>query len=358
MRKSRIKLFVGFAAAFLLLGVFTWQVGWAEIQQIVSRSQMGLLVGGMLVAFGGIMLMGVSWWVMVKPVAGIGFLDGLKVFFSTNFANSITPFGQLGGEPFIAYILSRDADIPLGESFGAVLAADIVNTVPFFSMTILGMILYTTLHPVNRFAANVMIVLLVLAALTFGALVFVWKDARPIVKVFGIMGRFGNWFTTVTGLEKYGALGRVNRENLREKGRTLHQIFHTLLRDWKRVLVALTITHLANLLGAVGLYLILLSLGVTPPLTGLLFVLPASLIASYLPLPGGLGGIEIAMVLLLVSVLGIPSATATAGALLFRIPTYWSIILIGGTLSSMMSVDFIAGGRPMNASAETASPAR
>ncbi|MDY6769730.1 MAG: lysylphosphatidylglycerol synthase domain-containing protein, partial [Candidatus Nanohaloarchaea archaeon] len=107
-----------------------------------------------------------------------------------------------------------------------------------------------------------------------------------------------------------------------------------------RVAAALAVSHLAGFLWVGGMYLLLLSLGFTAPKSALLIALPASMIAGYLPLPGGLGGIEVAMAGLLHAVAGAATPVASAAALLYRIFTYWAgMMLLGGVAASRMSID-------------------
>ena len=69
------------------------------------------------------------------------------------------------------------------------------------------------------------------------------------------------------------------------------------------------------------------------------FVVPVATVASILPLPGGEGGVETALVLLLVPVTGIPVAVATSASIVYRLGTYWVGTFMGGSAALYLERD-------------------
>ncbi len=339
MRRNAVKAILGFTFAMLIIAAFTWVVGWADILNAIAMADTPLLGTGLLVSFGGLLLLGVTWWVVIRTVAGYTLRDGMRVFFATQFANAVTPLGQLGGEPFIAYILSRDSDIPIEEGFGAVLAADVINAVQFFSLSFLGIVIFLVYFPLDPLVATVLKLILGLVVIVAAAFILLWTRKRLTLHLLGRVGKRLRWVFDHLGIDRNGA---STRRYLMEKGENFYAILEQVLQQERTVAVALVSSHVAGLAWVAGLYLILLSLGVDAPLSALLFVLPASMLAGYLPLPGGLGGIEVALTALLTGVAGVPLAAASAAALLFRVATYWTSLVIGGYEISRFSVDVFA----------------
>mgnify|MGYP000353097465 CR=1 FL=1 len=68
----------------------------------------------------------------------------------------------------------------------------------------------------------------------------------------------------------------------------------------------------------------------------MLVVLPVASIAGVFPLPGGLGGVETAFILLLVSTTGVATTTATAAVVIYRGVTYWLPMLAGGGVVAVL----------------------
>ncbi len=332
----------GFLLATGIIGVFLWQVGIQEVAATLARSTLHLTAAAFVIAAVGFGMTGVSWWLVVKDVTRVTFREGIELFYAVQFANGITPLGQLGGEPFIAYILSRETGTPLDETFGAVLAADILNMAPFFTYSLVGGLIFLVVSPITPLMRTVLTAALLLGVTVIVLLTLFWRYQREGV---AIVGRCGAWLEQVIarlGLDSRPVLGRINRGYCREKAENFYGILRTVLRQRRRVLQALAVNHASLLLSVVGLYVFLLSLGVNTPLSALSFILPLALLASFLPLPGGLGGIEVALALLLINITGVPASVASGAALLFRLATYWLTLLVGGYLLSQFSISIFA----------------
>lgn len=345
MSRKTLKTVLGFSVAFAILGVFTWAVGWEEIINTTSRASLPLLgLGGALI-FGGVLGLGVTWWYVIREVTGYSVHDGVRVFLAAQFANGITPLGQLGGEPFIAYVVSRDSGVPYEKSFGAVLAADILNTVQFFTFSLFGILLFLYYYPLDPLVAKILRIILVLIVLAIGVFVLFWKRKGSALQAIGWAGGRVGHLMERAGKRTDGSWDAY----FVQKGENFYGVLENLLQKKRTVGVALVLSHASGLLWAVGLYVTILSLGVDAPLSALLFILPISLLTSYLPLPGGLGGIEIMLTLLLAAVTAVPAPTASAAALLFRVFSYWLVLLVGGVIVSRLSVDIIGGEEPASA---------
>lgn len=343
MHRNALKAGIGFTFAIGIIAAFTWVVGWQDIAAAASRASLRYLALGSLVAFAGTVALGVAWWTVVRTVTGYGLVDGLRVFYITMFANSVTPLGQAGGEPFMAYLVSRDSGIPIEESFGAVLAADLLNTVHFFTLSFVGILIFVVFFPLHPLMSLVLKILLGGVVVILAGLLVLARRRDLFLKLLGGIGGRLRWLLDRAGQDGDGVLGRIGRDYLREKGRNFYGVVGQVLGRRRVMAKALLISHVAGLLGVAGLYLILFSLGVDHPFSVILFVLPAAFLAGYLPLPGGLGGIEVAMILLLTTIPpGMSDAVASAAALFFRLQTYWLVLFIGGVFTARLSVDMFA----------------
>lgn len=340
MRKTVLKTVAGFAVALGIIGLFTWQVGWGNILRDLSRLHPAYATAGFITAFAGMLLLGITWWVAVRGVAGIGLLHGIRVFFITYFANGLTPLGQFGGEPFIAYILSKDADIPVEEALGAVIVADILNTVPFFTMSLLGILVFLTVAPMSEFIA---LILKLIIALTVGTVAVIGGIALNRDRAIAGLHRVGELLGRMASRLRIALLDGVSGDELAEKGRAFFAIIDDLLQQKRMLATALVTSHFSAIAGPVAVYLFLRALGVPDPVfAALLFIVPASMLAGFLPLPGGLGGIEAAMAALLTTIIAIPASAASASVLLWRFVTYWLGLVIGGYFASHFSVNVLA----------------
>lgn len=100
---------------------------------------------------------------------------------------------------------------------------------------------------------------------------------------------------------------------------------------------ALTLLGWVALAGSLSLSA--LALGHHAPLAVSLFVVPVVGYSNLLPLPGGLGGYEAALVGLLVWLAGMDPVGAVAVTVVFRLVSYWFVIAVGVVLALFLSVD-------------------
>lgn len=77
----------------------------------------------------------------------------------------------------------------------------------------------------------------------------------------------------------------------------------------------------------------------------LLFV-PTSDLVDLLPLPGGLGGVEMFMATLIAAPIGTGLALAAGVVLLYRLHSYWFLILVGAVASVYAAGDVLEGADP------------
>src|SRR6056297_1732681 len=101
-------ILLGFLAALAVLGALLWFVGVDDI--LTALSLLDPATFAVVVALGVVWL--ASWGLALRRVldsigveAGAG--ESFLLYSAAAFANNITPFGQAGGEPFSALLISR-----------------------------------------------------------------------------------------------------------------------------------------------------------------------------------------------------------------------------------------------------------
>ena len=105
-RGRLLKTLLGFTVAVALVGLLVVGVGW---ERTLSRLRTAR-PGWVLLACLSSMLCLAAWtktWQAVLSAAGVSvpYRKLVVTFFAATFANYVTPMGQAGGEPFIAYVL-------------------------------------------------------------------------------------------------------------------------------------------------------------------------------------------------------------------------------------------------------------
>jgi len=100
----------------------------------------------------------------------------------------------------------------------------------------------------------------------------------------------------------------------------------------------LATSALGWLIQAAILWLSLSAVDVRATLVVPVVVVTVVAVTDLAPFPGGLGTVDAALVVLLVATTGIPAATATAAALLFRTGILLLPIVLGGVVVAAMHV--------------------
>lgn len=318
---------VGFAVALAIIGVLLWAVGVEDVAQAFALVQPQSLLYVTSVA----LLWLLAWALGLRAV--LGSLDihvsvpGVYVIqAAVQFANSVTPFGQAGGEPISALLISRSVDAEYETGLAAIASADAINFLPSIGFALIGLAYYAVAFTLGPRLLRAAAVIVVLAVGLVGAAYAAWRyhDRLEDATV--------RFLTPV--LRAVGRILPYRRAPTHEDVRTHVEGFY---RDVKRVAEQPGRLALALLYSTLGwfclvcsLWLSLYSLGHAVPFAALLVVIPLGAVASIAPLPGGLGGIEAVLVLLLVPTTGVSAGVAGAAVLVHRTAVYWLPIVLGG----------------------------
>lgn len=251
---------------------------------------------------------------------GVGYFKSLSMFMAGFFMNSITPVGQFGGEPLMAYIVSRNTEAEYEEAFSTVLSADIINAVPPFTFVLGGSLYLLAFGSINQLVVQAVYMAL-LATVVGGALVYLlWFEAG---KIEGAIIRAAKYISNKLGR------GKGLAEKIEEKLRRVEESFRTIGESPRHLLELGVIAHLGFLLNIGCMYFILLSVGIDANIAPLYFVLALGSLGSFAPTPGGSGAFEAVMAGLLTVFVPITFASALVVAIIFRLTTFWPGLLIG-----------------------------
>ncbi|WP_255150932.1 lysylphosphatidylglycerol synthase transmembrane domain-containing protein [Halorarius halobius] len=323
---------VGFLVALVVLAGILVVVGVGEVVDALLRAEPSVLVAVVAVATVWLSAWGLSLRTVLRVLgARVAAPVSVGVFAAATFANNVTPFGQAGGEPVSALLISRAADTEYESSLAAIASVDSLNFVPSIALASLGIAYFSTQV---AFGSR-----LRFAALAVGALAL----AVPVAAVVGWRYRYRVERAAVSAVTPLiRAVGRVVPGRSPPgpsviRGR-VEGFFHAIERvtaDRKRLTLALGFSALGWLCLAASLWLSLFSLGQAVSFAVVLVVVPVGAIAGITPLPGGLGGVEAVLIALLVA-LGVPGGAATAAVVIHRTATYWLPTVVGGGVAGII----------------------
>jgi uncharacterized protein (TIRG00374 family) len=324
---------LGFVIAIVVLAVLFSLVGIGDIVDALSMAEPLVVAVLPLIALVWLVAWGLLLRVVVSVIDGqLSVVSSVLIYVAATFANNITPFGQAGGEPISAYFISNSTDVEYETGLAVIASVDAIHFVPSISLAAIGLASFaaTTTLTEELQAAAAAVLALVIIIPVLGTLIWRFQTrveecvARGVTPVVGIIARVvpnreppdrESIITRIDGF--FVAVGRVATDR-----RGLVFSFGLATIGW---------VALAGIL-----WTSIFALGNSVPFSVVLLIIPIGSMASITPLPGGLGGIEIVLTGLLVSITGLSAATAGAAVLLHRAAAYWLPTICGGVIASFL----------------------
>lgn len=250
----------------------------------------------------------------------VGRLESLQMFVAGAFTNSITPLGQVGGEPLMAYIISDSTGSDYESALATVLSTDIMTFTPIITFITGGIAYLMFFGAVTEMLKEALYATIVMA-LIGGPLVYImWFEAGKIESFL---------LELLERVSKLVGRGEQVVKKAEKSLNTMEDSFAKIGGSPAVILKAGVLAHLGLLSHVVCLYFALAAVGFDVRMIYLCIVLPLSGIANFSPTPGGSGAYEFTMTALLVALAPIGFAAALSVAILFRLMTYWPTLLIG-----------------------------
>lgn len=310
----------------LVLGAFVTLIGVGDfVEQVreISSSEFGL----MLVAVGaGVVSMGSCLYVIARSLdLGGGLVETIFLNTSVSLAHNLTPFGQVGGAPIGAVILSQRFDGNYEESLAALSMKDVISFVPAILVFVFGglyIVLFEQAIPDPLRPIMAAFALFVVAIVTAVLAVRRFPEymqallRRLVAGLNGIASRL----PLVPSLEPDEVNSRV--VNFSE---SIGQV----ASDRKTVVLSSALATSAFVAQGCLLWITLHAIGVDISIPLAIFTVQASLLASGLPLPGGSGGVEGAQVLILTTMVGAAADPVGTAVVLSRGLVFWTPIVLG-----------------------------
>lgn len=313
-------LWYAVSTAILIALVYTADFG--EFLDSMFRISPEYMFLSFISGFSVFAIFGYIWFRFFEKIGiDVNLRKSYQLFMAGNFMNSVTPLGQIGGEPFMAYLISKNTDADYEKAFSSVLSADMVNLIPVITYTIIAMI-YLLITGLNTPFTND-IISLVMVMIIFSTLVLymLWfKSDRIEEKAVKLID-----FT-----DRKTSLSSKHLNSIKERINTMKNAFMEVGENPRHLTETALIAHLYPITQFLALYLILLGLGIKPTVIGVCLTVIVSGLAHFSPTPGGAGAFEAAFSgLLMIFFPSIGLNNAVAAAVLFRLTSYWPGIPVG-----------------------------
>jgi uncharacterized protein (TIRG00374 family) len=325
---------VGFAGALLALAVLSWLVGVEDILTALALADPPVV----LVVVGVAVCWLTAWGLSLRTVLGVLGAPitaplAVLVFAGATFANNVTPFGQAGGEPVSALLVSRAADSEYETGLAAIASVDALNFVPSIALALVGLGYFATTITFGENLELVSVVVVAFALALVLAVYFGWNNRHRVERTA---------IDTLTPLaRRVGAtvprLSPPSREALAGRIEGFFTAVERVGTNPRGLVLALGFSAAGWVGLATSLWLSLFALGHAVPAAVVLVAIPAGAMAGVTPLPGGLGGVELVLGALVTATSSVPLATVTAAVLIHRGATYVLPTLVGGGTAAVLA---------------------
>ncbi|MEF8830590.1 MAG: flippase-like domain-containing protein, partial [Halobacteriales archaeon] len=268
-------------------------------------------------------------WQVVLAVVGVEtpYRRLVVTYYAATFANYVTPLGQAGGEPFIAYVLSRDTEASYQDSLASVVTADLLNLLPFFNFAAVGLGWLLLQAGLPEGAENLAWGLVAMALGTPGLVYVGWRHRGGVEAA--VLRLVGPVATRTDRLSVAGVRRRIDE---------FYAALERIADSPRMLLYALVFSYSGWVLFALPLLFGSYTLGSPIDPLVVLFIVPASTLAGLVPTPGGTGAVESALVVLLLALTPLAAGQAFALAVVYRVASYWFAILAGGLAALWVTV--------------------
>ena len=326
----------GFLAALLVLTALGAIVGVDGVVDGLAATDPRVAAAALGVAALWLVVWGLSLYVALRTLrVAVTPQRAVLVYASATFLNGLTPFAQVGGEALSAAVISRSTDATYETGLAAVTSVDLVNLVPSPLIALVGLVsLVAAGEPIPelRLAATTVLGVSMAAAV---AGILAWRFRTDVGRSVARVG--------VRAVAAANRLtGRVMPVDVARLTGRIESFLDGVGRVFghrRRLLVCLGLSTVGWGCLLAAFWLSVRAVGHPVPIDLVAVVLPVGMLAIAVPLPGGVGGIEAALVGLLVAVGEVPVAGATAGVVLYRGVTYWAPLLFGGAVTAALTVE-------------------
>ena len=278
----------------------------------------GVAIALQLITF---LLYNLRWQLLNKQAnIDIGFKKLLPITMVGLAINNITPSGRGGGEPVRAYILAKEHDHTIKETFATVVADRVLDTFPFIVLTVITVLSLSFQPNIPRWMIVIMIIAAVAIVAILAILIYMCINLNFGSKIERLILKIVKRFKKDSdGLE----------EGIHENIVGFQNTMTNLMSNKKILFTTIPLSFLVWFVEISRVYFVFLAFGAVASYTliGEVFIV-ASLIGMIPLLPGGLGAVDGTMIYLY-STSGITTAITAPVTVIERVISFWMPTIIG-----------------------------
>ncbi|WP_255194108.1 lysylphosphatidylglycerol synthase transmembrane domain-containing protein [Natronobeatus ordinarius] len=324
----RRRAVLGFAFALVLLATLVSVVGSRDVAAELATADRRVVALGIGSGVLALTFRGLVWTQVIETVdETMSWRDTAGIYLTAMFVKYATPYGQLSTEPFVAYLVSRDAEMAYEDGFAGILSADLLNYLPYYTFGFLAIAWITTDGPlVDGVYTQVLAFAVLFVALIACSFVVLRRRSLLYRLVLGVASTL-RW---LTGRFTDRFEDALSRSAVTDRLDGFYDSIGTIATDRRTLATSTVYAHLGMLFLMLPVYIGAVALGYELPLAVVALVVALGKLGSVVPAPGGIGGVEAMVTVGLTTLGGLASPAALTVALLYRLCTYWLTIGLGG----------------------------
>lgn len=344
------RLLASFGAALLVLGGFLLVLGPARLARQLAGANLGLFALGLVA-----ILAALGCWsdasrrLFVASDTPLSRRRAFVAYGTGAFGKQVLPMGNAGGPAVMAYAFDREVDLGYSRTLAVIVVAEFLSLLASVVLGLTGVVVLLWVESpatgLRWLGAGVVLVGAVLAALG----TVVWYRRRHVAMAVAGVARL---LRPVVIRVSPARADRLHPERVDAGLRRYYATVDAVVADRRAVVAAFALTQVGWVFFAIPLWTGARALGVQVPLALVLFLVPIAGLATVFPLPGGLGGFEVALAGLLTALAAVDLTSAGAVVILYRLCSFWFFVLVGGVAASVSAVGVRELAAPLDPSTD------
>jgi len=257
----------------------------------------------------------------------LGYLAG-------TFGKQVLPLGNAGGSAILAYVIADDLNRRFRDIFAPVAASELLVFAGSVGVAIVGLV-SILFDPYSGLSTGFVVAVL---TVTVGSVIVAGAVLAYRIHLVATLVAHAAWLVRATvGRVSVRVHSSLAPERIQDGTEAFLDAFGTATSETRRLVVATTVAVAGWVAFSLALYLGLLSVGAPISVGMALFLTPAAGVVTLLPTPGGLGSTEVGLTAAVSVVVTASPAVVAAGVIVFRLVTYWLVVVVGGGASLYLS---------------------
>jgi uncharacterized protein (TIRG00374 family) len=326
MQLNRRHVALGVLAWVVVFGLFVvlaGPTGFVDAATGISGPRLVAMLG--LNAAGSI-AMGLALYTVARSV-GLDVSPVESVFLNTTvgLAGNLTPFGQASGLPAGGVLISRWTGDTFERALAALSMKELVGFSPAIVVFLCGgsyIVVYDRAVP-PQIRSVIGLFTLGVAALVVLVVLVYRNPGRAQAVIERVVGRLNR------GLARVPRVPVVDEAEIQRRVDSFADSVRDVTADRLTLVAGGTLTTTAVVTQGTLLWVTLGGVDITIPLAVAVFVIPVSLLASALPLPGGSGGVEGVQILLVLAITGGDETAIITAVTVSRGLVFWTPVVVG-----------------------------